>query len=249
MDQVKVLLCGFHWVGCRVLEHLVTRPDVSDVAVLTHPCPPHIESVGQLAAANGLWNSEVTVNDRTHWPFKPDIIASVYYRDIIRRNVIDEADGRVFNLHPSLLPRHRGCSSLTWAIAEGDAVAGITYHYIDQGVDTGAILLQAAMQISPSDTQATLFERAMGVGSEFWPAAFELVKCGFPGVPQIGKPTRHRRGPPFGGQIDSSWPLSRVERFIRAMTNPPYPYASYKGHEICSLKQYARLRAEEVASL
>ncbi len=51
-------------------------------------------------------------------PFTPDCVASIYYRNIIKKPIIEACDGRIFNLHPSLLPRYRGCSSLTWAMIE-----------------------------------------------------------------------------------------------------------------------------------
>jgi len=242
MKKLNVFLCGYHWVGCRVLEHLLEREDVGEIGVFTHEAKPPVPSVEALAGERGVRCTLVGVNDTTAWPFAPDIIISVYYRDIIKPHVIEAVRGRIFNLHPSLLPRHRGCSSLTWALIEGDTVAGLTYHYIDRGVDTGRILLQAALQVAPDETQATLYQRAMESGVAFWPAAFELVKAGFPGVPQQGEASLHKRGAPDGGQIDDSWPLERVERFIRAMTYPPYPYATYRGKEVRALEEYQRLR-------
>src|SRR5262249_28524957 len=158
----------------------------------------HLPDIRKTAAENHVWSTtdDVSVAD---WPFRPDVITSVYYRRIISKEVIEKVGGKIFNVHPSLLPRHRGCSSLTWAIIEGDPVTGITFHYIDQGVDTGRILLQAVLQIEPTETQATLYKRAMKVGLEFWPAAFELVKAGVEGVPQQGMATFHKRETPYGG--------------------------------------------------
>jgi methionyl-tRNA formyltransferase len=239
---MKVILCGYHSAGAQVLAHLLERHDISDLAVLTHEPPAEVPDLRlpdlrALASRHRLWCSTESIN-RASLPFAPDIIASVYYRSIIQAHVIRSVGGRIFNLHPSLLPRHRGCSSIPWAILEGDTVTGVTFHYIDEGIDTGKIILQAAVPISSAETQASLFGRCIERGVEFWPAAFELVKAGFPGVPAEGPSSFHKRGAPYGGVIPEGWPVDRVERFIRAMIFPPYRLATFRGHEIGSLDDY-----------
>lgn len=248
MGLLRVILCGYHWTGCRVLEHLVGRGDVGEVAVYTHEGPGHIPDVREVAARLGVRCSTEDVS-RAELPFEPDIVASVYYRNIIRRNVIEACRGRIFNVHPSLLPRHRGCSSIPWAIIEGDAMTGVTLHYVDEGIDTGNVILQRVIGIGEGETAAELFERCMRLGVEAWPEAFELVKGGYGGVKQEGAGTYHKRGAPHGGEIDGSWDLGKVERFIRAMTFPPYAYARYKGREVRTLEEYERMRGDQAAAV
>jgi methionyl-tRNA formyltransferase len=238
---MKVLLCGYHWTGCRVLEHLLARRDVTDVAVFSHPATSHVPDLCQLANERGIWLNTNDVSSQP-LPFKPDVIASVYYRNLIRQNVIDVCGGRIFNLHPSLLPRHRGCSSVPWAMIDNDPVTGVTFHYIDKSIDTGNVILQAAVPIHAEDTQQALFKRCMRKGVEFWPAAFELVKASFTGVPQETGASYHRRGAPFGGKIDPAWDDAKIDRFIRAMTYPPYPPAEYAGMPVRSMEEYCHLR-------
>lgn len=241
MADLKLFLCGYHSIGCEVLAHVLARSDISEVAVFTHAAPPHVPSVEKIAKKHQIPCSLETVNAR-NWPFNPDVVASVYYRHLISSEVISAVDGRIFNVHPSLLPQHRGCSSVTWALIEGDQYTGITYHYIDKGVDSGNILLQAVLPIESSDTQASLYGKCMKLGMEYWPAGFELVKTGFPGVKQNGKGSVHRRGTPYDGIIDDSWSLEQTERFIRAMTHPPLPYAKYKGKEVRTFEDFLTLR-------
>lgn len=240
MSKLKVLLCAYHWIGCRALEQLLSREDISDIALFTHRSPDGVLDVSKIAMKHNLFCSTEDVS-QTELPFEPDIIASIYYRNIIRRPVIEGCDGRIFNLHPSLLPRYRGCSSVPWAIIEGDTITGVTFHYIDEGVDTGRIILQATVNISSTETQSSLYKKCMEAGMRFFQAAFELVKVGFPGIGQKGPSTFHRRGCPYNGEIQADWPIEKIERFIRAMTFPPYPYANYKGHEIKSLDEYLLL--------
>lgn len=242
-DRIKLFLCAYQKVGCEVLNHILHRQDIADLAVFTHESPTHVQSLSACADGALVWQTTASVNKSDVWPFQPDIIASVYYRNIIKPQVIESVSGKVFNLHPSLLPKYRGCSSLTWALINGDDVAGVTYHYIDAGVDTGNIILQAAMQIGPDDTQAGLYNRAMDLGAQFWPAAFELVKTGFAGVEQVGLASHHPRGAPYDGEIQEEWTHVQVKRFIRAMTNPPLAPAKYRGEPVYSFADYVRLKS------
>ena len=162
---MNIYLCGYHKIGCQVLKYLIERCKFDgkkpNVAVFTHrPKMPNVPSLAEAAKHYNVWYTTDSVN-KARAPFEPDIIASVYYRNIIRKRVIDRAKIGSFNVHPSLLPTHRGCSSTPWAIIEGDQITGVTFHYIDEGIDTGNIILQAAIQIDPQETQGSLFNKCM----------------------------------------------------------------------------------------
>lgn len=237
---LKVLLCGYHEVGARVLRHLAARQDVGDVFLFTHSPGRAVPDVRDVARDLGVPFTLRSVN-KGELPFTPDIVSVVYYRYIVRPHVIAACDGRIYNLHPSLLPRHRGCSSVPWAMIAGDAQTGITYHYIDPSVDTGRILVQATVPIGPETTQGELYRAAMDRGAEYWPAAFELVKAGFPGGAQVGASCYHPRGVPHGAEIQDGWSEARVARFLRAMAFPPLPGATYRGEPVTTLDQWRRL--------
>jgi len=66
---------------------------------------------------------------------------------------------RIINIHPSLLPKHRGLRAWEQALAAGDSVAGCTVHYVDEGVDTGDIIAQAEVDVLPGDTAESLHAR------------------------------------------------------------------------------------------
>ena len=219
---MKILLCAYEAAGQEVLRHLASRPDVSDLAVYTHDTPSWVPSVAETAHELGLWSTTERIAV-ANLPFMPDVISSVYYRNIIGPDVIASCGGRIFNAHPSLLPRHRGCSSIPWAMIKGDAMAGVTFHYVDAGIDTGSILLQSAFPVGERDTQSTLYNRAMTVIVALWPTALSLVQDGAVGVPQAGESCYHPRGAPHGGQIDRTWSIDVIDRFIRAMTLPSAP--------------------------
>jgi methionyl-tRNA formyltransferase len=178
-----------------------------------------------------------SINDQPP-PFQPDVIASVWYRHIIKQPVIDSVGGRIFNCHPSLLPHNRGCSAYTWSIIDGDKWSGVTYHYIDAGIDTGRIILQAAVQIDPNETQTSLEGKINQTAAAYFPAALILACAGWQGVDQQGQPTHHPRGAPYGGYISPLWDDARTDRYIRAMTRPPLPYARLGDVEIKTMADY-----------
>lgn len=234
----KVILCGYHWTGCKALLELLSREYT--VYVYTHKtdnCCPDLE--GLCKKMNVPYSLEKISGDNL--PFVPDVICSVYYRYIIKPDVIRAADGKIFNLHPALLPAYRGCSSLTWAIINGESQCGYTYHYIDESCDTGRIILQERVDIEPFDTQLSLYNRVMFKSMEKFLDAFDFVDEGEKGVEQKGTASYYKRGCPCDGIIDPSWERDKIERFIRAMIYPPYKAASYKGNIVLSMDDYDKL--------
>lgn len=234
---MHLFLCGKGQAAELILTSLVKeRRWERKLAVYTHPGSPLVE----MAAAYLLPCYTSSVNDMGAWPFTPGIIASVGYLNIIKPHVL-AAVPRVFNCHYALLPNHRGRSAVPWAIVDGDTYSGITYHWIDEGIDTGRILFQAVAQIEPRETQASLFDKLHRLAVAYWPTALHLAWSGFPGVPQVGRAKHHKAGPPCGGVIDPAWTEDTIDRFIRAMTYPPLGYATYGGQEVRSLDQWREI--------
>lgn len=77
---------------------------------------------------------------------------------------------RIINVHPSLLPKHRGSNAAAQALAAGDRVTGCTVHYVDEGVDTGEIIAQREVPVMPGDTAETLQARIQTAEHELLPA-------------------------------------------------------------------------------
>jgi methionyl-tRNA formyltransferase len=97
---------------------------------------------------------------------RPDVIVVCAFGVILRQAVLDIPAKGVLNIHPSLLPRHRGASPIAAAILAGDEQTGVTIMLMDPGMDTGPILSQQAIPISPWDTSGSLGERLAEVGAE-----------------------------------------------------------------------------------
>lgn len=236
---MKIILCGYNWTGCKALELLLEAGH--EVYVYTSDNPFNIPSLIDLCEKKniGYTIKKISMNNI---PFKPDIICSIYYRYIIPQDIIEYCDGKIFNLHPALLPKYRGCSSLTWAMINGEKEVGYTYHYIDKDIDTGKIIIQKKIKIYDFDTQETLYNRVMFEAMNDFMEALNLVLSGFNGIEQTGIPSSYKRGCPYDGIIDDKWPIDKIERFIRAMIYPPYSPAKYNGENILSLKDYKTIK-------
>lgn len=232
---MKIILCGYNWPGCKALELLTLQGH--EIFVFTHDNPYHVCSLIDMCRKIDVPFSTENIS-RVDLPFIPDVICSVYYRNLIKRHVIKACKGRIFNLHPSLLPKYRGCSSLTWALINGEEFTGFSYHYIDEGCDTGPVLLQRRMRIEAWDTQETLYHRVMFAAMQEFVQALEMVNTGHEGAQQVGESSYYPRGCPYGGVIDPAWDEAKIERFIRAMIYPPYPPASYKGKKIRTMREF-----------
>lgn len=235
---MKVILCGYNWIGCSVLEQLLNARH--EVFVYTHETPYYIPSVANMCKKYNIPYSFDNIS-KASLPFTPDIICSIYYRYIIKPHIINACNKKIFNLHPALLPHYRGCSSLTWALINGEKEVGYTYHYIDEHCDTGNIIIQKKIPLTTYDTQSTIYNRVMFEAAADFYKAFEKVINNDSGQKQAQGGTYYPRGCPYAGQIDESWSDEKIERFIRAMFFPPYPMAHYKGQEIKTFDEYLNI--------
>src|SRR5512142_2020896 len=95
---------------------------------------------------------------------RPDVLVVAAYGRILGPDLLRLAPLGSVNVHGSLLPRWRGAAPIQWAVASGDRETGVTIMQMDEGLDTGDVLLQRAMPIDPGDTAETVSERLADVG-------------------------------------------------------------------------------------
>ena len=158
----------------------------------------------------------------------PDVIVVMAYGQILPRDVLHIPRMACLNLHASLLPRWRGAAPIQAAIAAGDSETGITVMYMDEGLDTGDILLQRKIDILPTDTGGSLHDRLAQMAPQPLLESLELLAAGnAPRSPQDN--ARSTYGPKLKrehGQIDWSESAEAIERKIRAFD--PWPGAFMK---------------------
>jgi methionyl-tRNA formyltransferase len=165
---------------------------------------------------------------------QPEAIIVVAFGLILRRDLLDLPRFGCINVHASLLPRHRGVSPIQAAILAGDAVTGCTTMHIDEGVDTGNVLLRAETPITPDDTAGTLSARLAGLGAELLVRTLDGVFDGslhdvaqdVAGVTLTKKIRKHH------GLIDWSQDAELLARRVRAMTPWPSAYTFHGGRRL-----------------
>jgi len=156
---------------------------------------------------------------------KPDVIVVMAYGQILSRDVLEIPKVACLNLHASLLPRWRGAAPIQAAIAAGDRETGITVMYMDEGLDTGDILLQRQIAIAPDETGGSLHDKLAEVAPEALAEAILLLDKGkAPRLPQENEfATYASKLERKHGRIDWSEPAETIERKIRAFD--PWPGA------------------------
>ena len=110
--------------------------------------------------------------------YKPDIICVAAYGKILPKNILDLPPHGCINVHASLLPKYRGAAPINWAIIRGEETTGITTMMMDEGMDTGDILLQRKLKIEVEDDAESLSEKLSTTGAELLIATIRLQKEG-----------------------------------------------------------------------
>jgi len=108
----------------------------------------------------------------------PDLLVVVAYGRILGKDLLTLAPHGAVNVHASLLPRWRGAAPIQWAVAEGDTSTGVTIMRMDEGLDTGDVLLQRETAIGPAETAGELFPRLARLGGEALCEALPLLEAG-----------------------------------------------------------------------
>jgi len=159
---------------------------------------------------------------------KPDVIVVMAYGQILPRDVLEIPKIACLNLHASLLPRWRGAAPIQAALAGGDPETGITVMYMDEGLDTGDILLQRRIDIRSNDTGGSLHERLAQIAPDALLHSLRLfVEGSAPRIPQDNSLASYaRKLKREEGKIDWSEPADAIERKIRAFN--PWPGAFTK---------------------
>jgi methionyl-tRNA formyltransferase len=134
--------------------------------------------------------------------------------------------------HPSLLPKYRGASAINWALINGETKTGLTLFWVDQGIDTGPILLQREVAVEPDDTTGSLyFNKIFPMGVDAIGAAVDLIKAGNPPrlVQEESKATYDPPCRDEHAKIDWSKPAQEVYNLIRGCDPQPGAHTIFNG--------------------
>ncbi len=221
--------------ACPALDALAGMPGVEVAVVVSQPDRPqgrglHAQpcAVKAHALARGL---PVLTPVKVNQPdvvaalaaLRPDVIVVMAFGQIMRKAILEMAPLGCINIHASLLPRYRGAAPAQWSIVRGETVTGVTTMRMNEGLDTGDILLKREVPIDSDDTGGTLLEKLAQAGALVLPPTLEGLRAGaLKGVPQDDRlATLAPKLSKADGRLDWSLPAADLARRIRAFN--PWP--------------------------
>jgi methionyl-tRNA formyltransferase len=234
-SRVRTVFLGSGGFGGESLHVLDGHPDVELVGVVTSPPRPagrqqRLAPTGIETAARALDIGSVLTPERLRAPeaiaavlaLEPDLLVLADYGQIVPTPLLESRYGAL-NLHPSLLPRHRGATPLPAAILAGDAETGVSLMRMDAGLDTGPIVTQTRVALDGRETTPQLEDRLETVAADLLDRSLgpwlrgELAARPQPtdGV-TLTRPLRRE-----DGRLDPARPASELERQVRAYQ--PWP--------------------------
>lgn len=107
-----------------------------------------------------------------------ELVILAGFMRIVRKPLTDAFQNRIMNIHPALLPAFPGLHSQKQALDYGVKISGCTVHFVDEGMDTGPVIIQAAVPVLPDDTEDTLSERILSFEHKIYPEAIRLFSEG-----------------------------------------------------------------------
>ncbi len=154
----------------------------------------------------------------------PEFIIVVAYGKILPEEILNLPVKGCINVHASMLPKYRGAAPIQWSLLKGEKITGVTTMLMDEGLDTGDILLQSALEIDENDNSATLFARLADLGAKTLIETLKGIRSGcVKPVPQAGEASL---APPLrkdDGKIDWRRSAEELAFFVRGMN--PWPSA------------------------
>ena len=120
----------------------------------------------------------------------PDVICVVAYGKILPKEILEIPEKGCINVHGSLLPKYRGAAPIQWAVLNGDKITGITTMYMDEGMDTGDMILKQEVEIGKDETTGELWDKLAKVGGDLLVKTLNQIEQGnAPRIKQEGEPS------------------------------------------------------------
>jgi methionyl-tRNA formyltransferase len=244
---MRVVMLGYQTWGHRTLQALLDS-DHEVVSVVTHPKSEHAyekiwdDSVAELAEKNDV---PVLLRNRPDdaelldavREARPDIIVANNWRTWLPPELFDLPPHGTLNVHDSLLPSYAGFSPIIWALLNDEPRVGVTAHRMNGELDAGDVLIQRSVPVGPTDTATDLFHRTVDLIAPIVRESLDLIDSGRDAgqwVPQDRSRASffHKRSAE-DSRIDWSWPAERLERLVRAQSDPyPNAYAFHRGERL-----------------
>jgi methionyl-tRNA formyltransferase len=238
----RIIFFGTPAFSTPALHSLIERPE-EVVAVVTQPDRGSGRGqrvvpspVRELASRHGLPVLQPErVKDQSFQEkikeLQADLFVVVAYGQILPKSLLEIPKYGAVNIHASLLPKYRGAAPIPWVILKGEKVTGVTMMLMDEGVDTGEILLQVEIPIGERETGETLHDRLALLGAQLLSTTLEGMKAEtFHPMPQDhSKATYAPSLKKEDGRIDWKREALEIDRQVRAFNPWPGAFTRWKG--------------------
>lgn len=236
MKDLRVLFMGTPDFAVHILDHLVNK-EYQIVGVVTAPDKPagrgqrlHKSAVKRYAEKKGLHilqpkNLKSEEFQEGLKEISPDISVVVAFR-MLPKMVWNFPPMGTFNLHASLLPNYRGAAPINWAIINGETKTGVSTFFLDEAIDTGAVIAQSEVNILPEDNAGTLHDKLMTQGAELVDHTLRLIQSGKAQPQKQNLEQSIKPAPKFDNEntrIDWQQSTKKINDFVRGLY--PYPVA------------------------
>ncbi len=240
---MKVLFMGTPDFAAVALEKLIAS-DHELLGVVTQPDKQKgrghelsISPVKEIALKNGIpvyQPSKVKKDVEFHDMVKamePEVIVVAAFGQILPKTFLEIPPYGCINIHGSLLPKYRGAAPIQYSILDGESETGITIMYMDEGIDTGDMILQESLPIAENETGGSLFDKMAHLGADLLLKALDQVVAGTAvRIPQDNeKATYVKVLSKEMGLLDFSQPAVKLERMIRGFNPWPSAYTYLEG--------------------
>lgn len=164
----------------------------------------------------------------------PDLVVVVAFGQILPREMLTQPRYGCINIHPSLLPQYRGAAPIQWSLIRGEKVTGVTIMRLDEGVDSGDILLQETVAIAPEETFASLHDRLAETGARMlYQTIGMLIDQSICPIPQDHtKATLAPRLKKEDGLINWHSNVQEILALIRGLSPEPGAYTYIDGKKL-----------------
>lgn len=166
--------------------------------------------------------------------FEPEVIVVVAYAKLIPTSILELPRHGCINVHPSLLPRHRGAIPIQASIMAGDRETGVWTFFMDEGYDTGDLILCRRTEIGPEETGEELSARMALLGAEVLSETLTALASGT--APRIPQPTEGANYSKVLKKedlwVDWTRPASEVSNFVRALAHEPGATTAFKANQL-----------------
>lgn len=166
--------------------------------------------------------------------YNADVITVAAFGQILPREILQMTPYGCINVHTSLLPAYRGAAPVQWALIRGEKTTGVTTMQMDEGLDTGDILMQRQVSVSDDDTGGSLLDRLAKIGADLLTETLqELSRGSLIGTKQGESLTPYAKMlDKKMGDIDFGRPAKETERLVRALDPWPGAYTHWQGRAL-----------------